>query len=163
MFVLVALPFGLFLALTFETSQRTPERIPMTVEIGPSSIALERLQAHIFLAEYRRTLVVLRGGEEIGRAGLPMDTGGTAHMNVYRTGEQTLRLVDRLTVYTVNLMDGSVRGTSRTGSGGGSSLTERQGDFIGAFDAIGEGGERVFRFIPSGERPELRIRHARVG
>jgi len=82
-------------------------------------------------------------------------------MNVYQTGPESLALVDRFDVYTVDLKDGSVESVSRHSSGAETGMP--RGIYLGTFDTVGRGGNRVFRFIPSGERPEIYLDRAETG
>lgn len=153
---ILAAPLLLWGALTIETALRSPVLTPMNMEIASTAIAIDRLQTHIFLAEYKRELVFLKDGREFRRVKLPSDTGGSAHMNVYRTGLESLALVDRFDIHHVGLTDGSVKGTSRDSS------TVPQAGFLGAFDTVKDNSVRVYRFVPAGERPEVPIEAARL-
>jgi hypothetical protein len=109
-------------------------------------IILERRAAHLFLAEYDRTLVLRANGKEILREEAAGDSGGYSRMNVYQISPTEFFLSGdfshdrfRLTTTMPELKPVILEEKPTTAN------------FIGAFD--GDEKKR-WRFIPVSERLE---------
>lgn len=72
-----------------------------TVETSGMKITLERFSTHLYLAEYKRFLIIEREGSAAERTEIMMDTGGMAAVDICET-RNGLMFVDRLNIYTVS-------------------------------------------------------------
>lgn len=160
--VVCAVPLILLGLIAINFAFATPILTPMTMAFDERSLSIERKARHPYLAEYDRALVVFHGDVEVKRTTLAMDTGGTSHLNIYRTGDDTLALVDRFTLHIVNLSDGSVSKTSRV-SGGDPSRALSPQAFVGAFNNVRDGRSRTYRFVPAAEQDKIAIEPAQGG
>ncbi|MBU4611746.1 hypothetical protein IMZ29_14750 [Achromobacter sp. GG226] len=129
-----------------------PVSTPMTVDVSGNTVVLERRAAHIFLGEYRRAIVVVRDGREVGRAPLPLDSGGGGHMHVYQIDDHTLVLYDRFGAVALHLHDASVSSPRHLPD------DRKPGTYLGAFDRMQDGTRKTYRFVPAAERPAQPIR-----
>jgi hypothetical protein len=109
------------------------------------SLAIERFVAHAFLAEYHRDLVLHRGGVELSRIGMTIDTGGYSRANIYPLATNTLLVSDYDCDYVVDITTGVVRVADGRLPGD---------EYLGSFD---EDSSRAWRFIPSSERGEVAV------
>ncbi len=108
-------------------------------------IILERRAAHLFLAEYERTLVLRVGGKAVLREKVSFDTGGYSRMNIYQISPTEYFLSGDINdKYTLDITQQKLTSILSTEK---PSITK----FIGAFD---RDEKRKWRFITAIEREE---------
>jgi hypothetical protein len=115
-----------------------------TIHVPDQQLALSvrREHAHWFLAEYKRT-AILETPERHLSCVLPVDTGGTVRINVYRATPTRYILRDRFSALEI------VR--DRGGDCGDLPAADVSGVFVGAFDAV----DGRWQFLTPSERGEL--------
>jgi hypothetical protein len=111
-----------------------------------AEIILERRHAHLFLAEYERTLVLRVGGKEVSRKEIAFDTGGYSRVNVYQISPTEYFLSGDLSFdkYQMDITQPKIN----------EAVLEKKpstAKFVGAFDSD---ERRNWRFITASEREE---------
>ena len=106
------------------------------------TIELEATQPH--LAEYNRTLIIKKDGQEPTRYVLSIDTGGYAAANLYMCSSGGLMLDNFSERIVIDTSSGSVR----TGKCLDSPV------YLGVFDG---GGSEPWSFFPASQRTERRL------
>ena len=112
-------------------------------------IALDRRCIHLFLAEYERTLILRKGGQELLRSAVAIDTGGYSRLGVYQVS-QTVFYLDGFLDFDRYWLD--ISGLSVTQDIGAEVPAVAR--FVGAFDR----DEKGWRFIPASETRRDQIR-----
>lgn len=111
-----------------------------------AEIILDRRHAHLFLAEYERTLILRVDGKEVLREEVAFDTGGYSRMNIYQISPIEYFLSGDLDFdkYHLNIIQPKINRVF---------LEEKPstGKFVGAFD---KDEKRNWRFITASERDE---------
>lgn len=127
----------LFLLLAFlaRCGPADVERATWTDAALEATVTMEQWPAHPFLAEYHRRLIV-RTPEGERRTRLPIDTGGTDHVNLYRASDGRLLLRDRFDLFLIDPSTGRV-GVVRK------PPRRPRGTYIGAF--VRADGRLAFR------------------
>jgi hypothetical protein len=119
--------------------ERASYRVPLTKLV----IAVERIPAHFFLAEYHRRVELNWDGRKTLSSELLLDTDGHGRINMYSRNGVVFLLKDAYSRYTVDI----ARYTIASGP-----PPTRLGSFVGSFDTDSSG---AWRFIPASERAEL--------
>ncbi len=109
-------------------------------------IVLERRQAHLFLAEYDRELVLRIGEQEIARKAAAGDTGGYCKMKVFRIAPTRYFLCGQLShdAHIVDVAERSIRDPGDEDRLSGAT-------YIGVFD---NDKAEPWRFISDDQRAE---------
>lgn len=108
-------------------------------------IEISRDATHPFIADYDRTLKLLRDDSLVAERKMFRDTGGYSRANLYRISSSRYVVRSAFDVYLVDVAEGQI--AELEGEAG-------SGEFVGAFDT---GGARRWRFIPAEEREELSV------
>jgi len=106
------------------------------------ALSVRREHAHWLLAEYKRT-AILETPERHLSCVLPMDTGGTVRINVYRATPTRYILRDRFGALEI--------APDRGADCGDLPVSAVSGTFVGAFDVV----DGRWQFLTSSERGEL--------
>ena len=114
-----------------------------------TSLRLDRVCIHDFLAEYDRSLILNVESRPVAQVQISSDTGGMSRANVYfKSADSILIVQDRMARYEVNVAGQSIREVSSECGNPKDSV------FVGAFD-VDESNE--WRFIRAAERKQKPI------
>jgi hypothetical protein len=102
-----------------------------------------REKVHFYLPEYARWIEIKQDGTEALLFALPLDSGGTVRINVYRTSPTIFVLVDRVGAYRADLLARRVENL-------GDRHPPADGAFVGSFDDFGG----LYIFVRAEERGE---------
>ena len=122
---------------------RRPDRASYLKPQTGVAIVVERRPAHGFLAEYDRRTELIIDGRKAAEAELFKDTGGDSRLNLYRISDTVFLLRDAADSYAVDLDRRTITQDD---------VRRKEGFFVGSYDLD---SSQTWRFIPSGERPEL--------
>ncbi len=115
-----------------------------------TEIVLARRAAHLFLAEYERTLILRVKGKDVLQTEVAFDTGGYSRMNVYQISATEYFLSGAVSSdnYRLNVKRQEIVPAE---------LEEKplQTEFVGAFD---KDRNSYWRFILASEREELKTK-----
>ena len=121
-----------------------------TVRVGPLELAngevrlwVELVPTHPRLSEYKRTLVVSRGGAEVRQTLFP-DTGGYGRLNIYRQSGEVLVVRGPFDALLVHLDPLRIEMPPQP--------TMASGKYVAA---LAQGADGAWRFIPAAEAGEL--------
>lgn len=119
------------------------ERATFLVPDSNTSVTIERLSTHAYLAGYKRTVVIETESRPIVQLEMFPDTGGYSRANLFRLDSQKLLLRDAANSYTIDLVNRTIsKDESR----------REAGTFLGSFDID---HSKIWRFLPVREKPEM--------
>jgi hypothetical protein len=112
-----------------------------------TSLQLERVCIHHFLAEYDRRLILNVRRKAVAQVQISTDTGGRSRANVFfRAADSMLIVQDPMATYEVDVARQSIREVSSE------CASPKDSVFVGAFDVDESKG---WRFIRAAERKRL--------
>jgi hypothetical protein len=136
--------FSLAILTIVQTACDTPpERASYRVPLTKMAISIERVPAHLFLAEYRRRVELNWDDRKILNSELPLDSGGYSRVNMYSRNGVVFLLRDAYSSYKVDIARYTIDLDP---------APAKVGLFVGSFDTDSSG---AWRFIPASERPEM--------
>ncbi len=125
-------------------STSAPDTAATTLPGTALGVDVVRAPIHRFLAEFSRTIVLLRPGLRPIEVGMLDDTGGYSRVNLYLLSDGTFRLRDAQESFLIPTVNALILFEDPRAA--------PSGVFQGSFDID---SDHVWRFIPAAERPEL--------
>lgn len=136
--IVALVAFDFFFPPALEASTRLP---------GTAFKLVARLEpSHLFLREYRRSLVLREDGVSDQRIEMEMDTGGYSRSQLYQLPDGRFVIL--------GFSDSAYIDPARHTLGTGACGTRDQLKYLGAFDFT---ADREWKFIPADQSPEKRL------